>query len=219
MVKSLQQNENFNKFAVYRIGVLATDGYCRPFDDGASGYVRSEVICVVFLQKAKDAKRMYAKILYSKTNCDGHKTEGITYPAGRIQQKLLSEFYDDVEIDPSSLAYMEAHSTGTVVGDPEECIALDNIFCKKRKSPLLVGSVKSNVGHSESSSGVCSIAKVILAFERGEVAPNINFVTNRKGVQALQEGRLKVCTEVTKLKGELIGINSFGFGGANAHCL
>lgn len=203
----------------FRIGVLATDGYCRPFDNNASGYVRSEVICVVFLQKAKDAKRIYAKLLYSKTNCDGHKQEGITYPSGRIQQKLLSEFYDDVEIDPSNLAYMEAHSTGTIVGDPEECIAIDNVFCKKRKTPLLVGSVKSNVGHSESSSGVCSIAKVILALERGEVAPNINFASNRKGVKALEEGRLQVCTEVTKLKGELIGINSFGFGGANAHAL
>lgn len=199
--------------------MLASDGYCRPFDNSASGYVRSEVVCVIFLQKAKDAKRIYAKVLYSKTNCDGHKTEGITYPAGRIQQRLLSQFYDEVEIDPSTLAYMEAHSTGTIVGDPEECIALDNIFCKNRSSPLLVGSVKSNVGHSESSSGVCSIAKVILALERGEVAPNLNFVSNRKGVKALEEGRLKVCTEVTKLKGELIGINSFGFGGANAHTL
>ncbi|XP_037041706.1 fatty acid synthase-like isoform X2 [Bradysia coprophila] len=202
-----------------RLGVLAQDGYCRPFDNSATGYVRSEAICSIFLQKARDAKRIYAKVLYSKTNCDGHKLEGITYPAGRIQQRLLSEFYDDIQIDPSSLAYMEAHSTGTVVGDPEECIALDNIFCKNRKSPLLVGSIKSNVGHSESSSGLCSIAKVILAFERGEVAPNINFESNRKGIKALEEGRLKVCTEVTKLKGDLVGINSFGFGGANAHAL
>lgn len=209
---------NFNKLSS-RIGVLAPDGYCRPFDNSASGYVRSEVICVTFLQKAKDAKRIYAKVLYSKTNCDGYKSEGITYPAGRIQQRLLTEFYDDIGIDPTGLAFIEAHSTGTVVGDPEECIALDNVFCKKRKNPLLVGSVKSNVGHSESSSGVCSIAKVILAFERCEVAPNINFVANRKGVKALEEGRLKVCTDVTKLKGELIGINSFGFGGANAHAL
>lgn len=202
-----------------RVGVLAKDGYCRPFDNSASGYVRSEVICVIFLQKAKDAKRIYAKVLYSKTNCDGYKTEGITYPAGRIQQRLLSEFYDDVEIDPSTLAYLEAHSTGTVVGDPEECIAMDNIFCKKRKTPLLVGSVKSNVGHAESSSGVVSIAKVLLAFERREVAPNINFSVVRKGVKALEEGRLKVCTDITPLKGELIGISSFGFGGANAHVL
>lgn len=92
--------------------MLAPDGYCRPFDNSATGYVRSEVICVIFLQKAKDAKRIYSKVLYSKTNCDGHKSEGITYPAGRIQQRLLSEFYDDVGIDPSSVAYMEAHSTG-----------------------------------------------------------------------------------------------------------
>lgn len=213
--RTLSQSINLST----RLGVLAPDGWCRPFDNSATGYVRSEAICAVFLQKARDAKRVYAQLVYSKTNCDGYKTEGITYPSGKVQQRLLSEFYDDIKIDPSSLAYMEAHSTGTVVGDPEECIAIDNIFCKNRKTPLLVGSVKSNFGHSESTSGLCSIAKVILAFEKGEVAPNINFTTNRRGIKALEEGRLKVCTEVTKLTGDLVGINSFGFGGANAHAL
>lgn len=79
--------------------------------------------------------------------------------------------------------------------------------------------MKSNIGHSESSSGTCSIAKVLLAFEKGLVAPNINFTRVRPGIKALEEGRLKVCTEPTKLEGSLVGINSFGFGGANAHCL
>lgn len=79
--------------------------------------------------------------------------------------------------------------------------------------------MKSNIGHSESSSGTCSIAKVILAFEKGMVAPNINFTRVRPGIKALEEGRLKVCTEPTKLDGSLVGINSFGFGGANAHAL
>lgn len=209
----------FRYFCDSRLGVLATNGFCRPFDVDATGYTRSEAICMLFLQKAKTAKRVYATLLYSKTNCDGYKTEGITYPSGSMQQKLLSEFYDEIGIDPSSLAYVEAHSTGTVVGDPEECAALDNVFCKNRTRPLPVGSVKSNIGHSESTSGACSITKVLLAFETGLVAPNINFTKIRPGIASLEEGRLSVCTDPVKLEGKLIGVNSFGFGGANAHAL
>lgn len=199
--------------------MLAKDGFCRPFDNQASGYTRSEAICVILLQKAKNAKRIYANVLYSKTNCDGFKTEGITYPSGQIQEKLLTEFYNEIDVDPSSIMYVEAHSTGTVVGDPEECRALDKIFCKNRSNPLLVGSMKSNIGHTESSSGVCSIAKVILTFETGFVPPNVNFISVRKEIPALNERRLIVCTENTPFEGECIPINSFGFGGANAHGL
>lgn len=150
-----------------------------------------------------------------QANCDGFKIEGITYPSGEMQEKLLTEFYDDLQMDPSSLTYVEAHSTGTVVGDPEECKALDNIFCKNRREPLLVGSVKSNIGHSESTSGACSIAKVILAFESGLIPPNINFEKIRPTIPALVEKRMIVCNEVTPFKGDKIAINSFGFGGAN----
>lgn len=102
----------------FRLGVLAADGYCRPFDVNASGYTRSEAVCVVFLQKAKDAKRIYATVEYSKTNCDGYKVEGITYPSNHMQETLLNEFYQDIKLDPSTVNYVEAHSTGTSVGDP-----------------------------------------------------------------------------------------------------
>jgi fatty acid synthase, animal type len=101
---------------LYSLGVLAQNGYCRPFDKDGSGYTRAEAICVLFLQKAKDAKRVYANLLYSKTNCDGYKEEGITYPSGKMQMKLLKEFYDDIGINPSTVDYVEAHSTGTIVG-------------------------------------------------------------------------------------------------------
>lgn len=70
----------------------------------------------MLLQKARHAKRIYSTIMYSKTNCDGYKPEGITYPSGKMQEKLLSEFYQDIQLDPSSIAYLEAHSTGTIVG-------------------------------------------------------------------------------------------------------
>lgn len=96
---------------------------------------------------------------------------------------------------------------------------MDNIFCKNRKEPLKVGSVKSNIGHSESSSGACSIAKVILTFENGVIPPNINFEAIRPTIPALTKKRMVVCSEATPFDGDKIGINSFGFGGANAHAL
>lgn len=202
-----------------RLGVLASDGYCRPFDNNASGYTRSESISCIFLQKAKDAKRVYSSLLYSKTNCDGYKQEGITYPSGAMQTKLLNEFYSEAGVKPETIDYVEAHSTGTVVGDPEECAALDSIFCTNRTKPLPVGSVKSNIGHTEPGAGICSIVKAMLAFETGYIAPNINFSTLRTTIESLREKRLQVVTDVQKLDGPLIGINGFGFGGANAHSL
>lgn len=98
-----------------RMGVLCMDGKCKSFDEEANGYVRSEGICVIYLQKAKDAKRVYAKIVYAKTNCDGFKEQGITYPSGSQQQSLLEEFYEECGVKPSDLAWIEAHGTGTRV--------------------------------------------------------------------------------------------------------
>ncbi|KAH8379368.1 hypothetical protein KR009_004445 [Drosophila setifemur] len=202
-----------------RLGVLAPDGFCRPFDKDASGYTRSETINCLFLQRKRDAKRVYASVVYSKTNCDGYKPEGITYPSGIVQEKLLEQFYKEVDYTPTDLGYLEAHSTGTVVGDPEECKAIDNVLCSQRREPLLVGSVKSNVGHSEAASGICSLVKACLAFETGLIPPNINFNEVKPVIAPLAEGRLIVVKDVTPLPKPYIGINSFGFGGANAHAL
>ncbi|XP_055593803.1 fatty acid synthase-like [Uranotaenia lowii] len=201
------------------LGVLAKDGYCRPFDKDANGYSRSEAVCVVYLQKVKEAKRIYSYLVHSKTNCDGFKPEGITYPSGMVQQQLLQEFYSEVGISPSEVDFVEAHSTGTFVGDPEECDALDKVYCTGRDRPLPVGSVKSSIGHSEAAAGVCSIAKCIIAMENDLIPPNINFTQNKPTIPSLVEGRLKVVNEPTPLEGPLVAINSFGFGGANAHAL
>lgn len=156
--------------------------------------------------------------MHSKTNCDGYKPEGITFPSRHVQERLLRDFYKEFKVHTNEISFIEAHSTGTQVGDPEECHAIDSVLCVGRNRPLLVGSVKSNMGHSESSSGVCSITKLILALENGVVAPNINF-SELRPIPSLVEGRLKVCLEPTKLDGLLVGVSSFGFGGANAHAL
>lgn len=142
------------------------DGKCKSFDRDANGYTRSEAINIIFMQKAKDAKRVYATMVHGKTNCDGFKEQGITFPSFAMQKELLTDFYEEIQISPLSLQFIEAHGTGTRVGDPEELNALDVVFCTDRDTPLKIGSVKSNLGHSEPACGVCSVSKVLLVLFR-----------------------------------------------------
>jgi len=143
-------------------GVLSADGRSKTFDADADGYARSEAICVIYLQKAKNAKRIYATVVYGKVNCDGYKEQGITFPSSAKQNTLMKDCYEDCNLSPNNLSYLECHGTGTRIGDPEELNAIENIFCKDRSTPLLIGSVKSNLGHSEPASGLCQVAKVTL---------------------------------------------------------
>ncbi|XP_060532677.1 fatty acid synthase-like isoform X2 [Cylas formicarius] len=205
-----------------RLGVLSPEGYCRPFDNAGNGYVRSETISAIVLEKAKDAKRIYATVLHAKTNCDGYKDSGITFPSREMQVRLLKEIYEEYSsVKPNELSYLEAHGTGTKVGDPEELQAIEDVFLQGRKSTLLVGSVKSNIGHSEPSSGLCSITKVLLAMETGFVPPNLHYKTPRQGIKSLVDGRLTVVAEKMPFQDNrgLVGISSFGFGGGNCHIL
>lgn len=149
--------------------MLSTDGKCKAFDSSGNGYVRSETASVIYLQKASNAKRVYATVVNSKINTDGHKEQGITYPSGAMQNKLIRECYAEVGLDPNEVTYLETHGTGTKVGDPQELNSITDFFCKNRKNPLFIGSVKSNMGHSEPASGMCSIAKVVIAMELGTI--------------------------------------------------
>jgi fatty acid synthase len=203
----------------HRLGMLAVDGSCKAFDASGNGYVRSEAVVSIFLQKSSDAKRIYASVIHSKTNADGWKEQGVTYPSGQIQKQLLQEIYAEAGVNPADVAYVEAHGTGTKVGDPEEVNSIADVFCKGRAEPLLIGSVKSNMGHSEAASGMCSLAKVLIAMEDGYIPANLHFKSPNTSIPALSDGRLKVVSERTKWNGGLVGINSFGFGGANAHVI
>jgi fatty acid synthase, animal type len=188
-------------------------------DKNAAGYTRSETICVIYLQRMKDAKRIYANLVYCKTNNDGFKKEGLTYPSAAGQIRLMDQFYKDIKLDPTSVDYVEGHSTGTKVGDPEECHTMDTVFCKGRKGPLLIGAVKSNCGHAEQAAAMCSFIKAILIFENQSIPPVINYNKPRLDCPALIEGRLKVVDTLQEFHGKLIGINAFGMGGSNAHAL
>ncbi|KAH1002410.1 hypothetical protein HUJ04_008498 [Dendroctonus ponderosae] len=201
----------------HRLGMLSPTGTCKAFDATGNGYVRSEAAVVVFLQKASVARRVYGTVLAAKTNVDGNKEQGITFPSGAMQNRLIKETYEDLDISPNDVVYVEAHGTGTKVGDPQEVNSIADFFCKNRSTPLLIGSVKSNMGHSEPASGLCSLAKIVIAMESGVIPQNLHFKSPNKDIPALNDGRLKVVAQNEPWNGGIVAMNSFGFGGANAH--
>ncbi|KAF1419112.1 Fatty acid synthase, partial [Spheniscus mendiculus] len=202
-----------------KLGLLSLDGACKVFDASGDGYCRSEAAVVVFLTKRSMAKRIYATIVNAGTNTDGFKEQGVTFPSGHMQQQLVSDLYRECGIKPGGVEYIEAHGTGTKVGDPQELSGIVNVFCQCEREPLLIGSTKSNMGHPEPASGLAALAKVILSLEHGLWAPNLHFNTPNPDIPALQDGTLEVVCKPTPVKGGLVSINSFGFGGANAHVI
>lgn len=211
--------ETVTNLVSIRLRVLANDGFCRPFDKAASGFSRADTVCVMFLQKQKDSKRIYANLLYVSSNNDGFKPEGSSFPSRILQQKLFEECFMNMKMDPNLVSYVEAHSTGTILGDAEEVAAIDGAYCKNRPKPLPIGSIKSNMGHAEASSAIASCAKIFLTLESQKIPPNINLTELREDIPAFSEGRIKVVTEIQDLDGPFVSLNSFGLGGANAHAL
>lgn len=208
-----------NSMQFNALNMLATDGKCKSFDASGNGYVRSEAAVAIFLQRGCEARRVYADIIHARVNTDGHKGEGVTFPSGAVQQQLLKEVYANSGVSPQQVSYVEAHGTGTKAGDPQEVRALAEVFCAGRTSPLLLGSVKSNMGHSEPASGLCSIVKVLLAMQRKELPRNLHYSSPNPEIPALVDGRIKVVSENTPWTGGYAAVNSFGFGGANVHVL
>jgi len=199
--------------------MLSPEGKSKVFDKSADGYVRSDGIVATLITREHLARRNYSHIIKCVTNNDGYNREGVTFPNKQAQVSLLRKVYDEADIDTTKISYYEAHGTGTPAGDPQEVAAIDEVLCQKRdkNNPLLIGSVKSNIGHTEGAAGLASVIKVLLAMHHGEIPPNLNFTEPNPEMKGIVEGRIKVVTERTPWKGGLVGISSFGFGGANSH--
>ncbi|NXU74165.1 FAS synthase, partial [Oreotrochilus melanogaster] len=202
-----------------KLGMLSPEGACKAFDASGNGYCRSEAVVIVLLTKRSMAKRIYATIVNAGTNTDGFKEQGVTFPSGEMQQQLISSLYRESGISPEEVEYVEAHGTGTKAGDPQELNSIVNVFCKCEREPLKIGSTKSNMGHPEPAAGLAALAKVVLSLEHGLWAPNLHFNTPNPDIPGLQDGSLEVICKPTPVKGGLVSINSFGFGGANAHVI
>lgn len=100
-------------FQFFNLGVLSTDGTSKSFDNTGNGYARAEAVCAIILQKSKDAKRIYSRIVHAKLNCDGYKENGINFPSGEMQAQCLKECYEEANVHPNEITYIEAHGTGT----------------------------------------------------------------------------------------------------------
>ncbi|XP_056626779.1 fatty acid synthase [Triplophysa dalaica] len=202
-----------------KLGMLSPEGTCKSFDASGNGYCRSEAAVAVLLTKKSMAKRIYATVLNAGNNTDGYKEQGVTFPSGDMQQRLVRSLYQEANISPEQVEYIEAHGTGTKVGDPQEVNGIVSVFCQSPRDPLLIGSTKSNMGHPEPASGLAALAKVVLSLEHGVWAPNIHFHDPNTDIPALTDGRLRVVTEPIPVRGGIVGINSFGFGGSNVHVI
>ena len=206
-------------------GVLADDGRIKSFSADADGYARSEGGGMLVLKRVADARRdgdqIIAVIAGSAVNHDG-RSNGLLAPNPDAQAAVLRRAYKDAGINPRLVDYIEAHGTGTILGDPIEAEALGRVVGRGRTpdNPALLGAVKSNVGHLESAAGAASLIKMALALQHDKLPPSINYTGPNPYID-FEAVRLKVADTVTewpRYSGYAItGVSGFGFGGANAH--
>ncbi len=207
--------------------MLAVDGRCKTFDAAADGYAVGEGCGMLVLKRLKDAQkngdRILALIRGSAVNHDG-PSSGLTVPNGPAQQALLQRAVAVAGVDPQAISYIEAHGTGTSLGDPIEINALAAVLCpeRQRAQPLLIGSVKTNIGHLESAAGVAGIIKVVLALQHQELPPHLHL---KEPNPLVPWNQLPVAVPTTltpwprSAKPRLAGVSSFGVSGTNAHVI
>lgn len=207
--------------------MLSPEGHCKSFDADADGYVRSEGCGVLILKRLHDAIRdndnILAVIEGSAVNQDG-KSNGLTAPSSEAQEEVIKDALAAAKISRSQISYIEAHGSGTSLGDPVEFKAINKVFSKDdlRKTPLIVGSVKANIGHLEASSGIAGLIKVILSMQHETIPSQLNFHTINPKI-SLNEVPCKIPLQPLPWpKGEkkrYAGVSSFGFTGTNAHVI
>ncbi|MFB7257928.1 SDR family NAD(P)-dependent oxidoreductase [Streptomyces nojiriensis] len=204
--------------------MLSPTGRCHPFSALADGYVRAEGAGIFVVKPLRaaivDGDRVHAVILGSTANCDG-RTAGLSMPSVTAQTRLLEQAYAAAGVDPSEVAYVEAHGTGTQAGDPVECAALGAALGRRNGgAPIPVGSVKSNVGHLESAAGVPGVCKALLVLREGRIPRTLHSEPVNPAIDFAALGLAPVTQPRdldTSGPRRVVGVNSFGFGGANAH--
>lgn len=211
--------------ATCRARMLSADGSCKTFDAAADGYVRGEGAGVVLLKRLADAQadgdRILAVIRGSAVNQDG-RSSGMTVPNGVAQQRLIREALNNAGIQPGEVDYLEAHGSGTALGDPIELEALGNVFAEhgNGSDALWIASVKTNIGHLEAAAGITGLIKTVLALQGEQIPPHIHFRNPTPHV-TWSEMPMRVPTEPVPwkpgAKRRIAGVSSFGFSGTNAH--
>lgn len=209
-------------------GILSQTGCCHAFDKSADGMVRGEGCGVIVVQRLSDARlegrRILAILTGSAVNQDG-KSNGIMAPNPSAQIGVLENACKSARVDPLEIGYVEAHGTGTSLGDRIEAHALGMVFGRKRpgSGPLMIGSIKPNIGHLEGAAGIAGLIKAVLMVERGSLLPSGGFTEPNPAIPFTELG-LRVVDELQEWpvvagRPRRAGVSSFGFGGTNAHVI
>ena len=215
-------NVNFSK-----AGMMSRDGRCRTFDAGAAGYVRGEGGGLIVLRRLSDAiadgDRVLAIVRGTAVNQDG-RSNGLTAPNGPSQERVIRDALRAADLAPSAVGYVETHGTGTSLGDPIEVNALGTVLAEGRdaSSPVVIGSVKTNIGHLEAAAGVAGVIKAVLALDRAEIPPHLHFETPNPHIDwdnlpVVVPTRAVPFPEVNGRR--VAAVSSFGFSGTNAHVI
>jgi malonyl CoA-acyl carrier protein transacylase len=217
--------ENFICFAGW--GMMAPDGRCKTFDVDANGFVRGEGCGIIVLKRLSDAlandDHILAVIRGSAVNQDG-RSSGLTVPNGPAQQQVVRSALENAHVKPSEISYVEAHGTGTAIGDPIEVEALGAVLGEGRSDdmPLVIGSVKTNIGHLESASGVAGLIKVILSLQNQQIPAHLHFQERSPRIPWPNFNTIVPTTNLPWEFGQsrrIAGVSSFGFSGTNAHII
>ncbi|WP_462203178.1 type I polyketide synthase [Frankia sp. CcWB3] len=208
-------------------GGLSPDGRCKAFAASANGFVRGEGVVAVYLKTLAralaDGDQVHAVIVATAVNNDGGG-ESLVTPSPAGQEDLLRRAYADADVPPDALAYVEAHGTGTLRGDPIEAGAIGRVLGQRRdraRGPLGIGSVKTNIGHLEATAGLAGLVKAVLALEHRVVPPSLHAEDLNPDIP-FDELNLQVVREPLPLPAQgpvYVGVNSFGWGGTNAHII
>lgn len=206
--------------------MLAPDGHCKTFSDDADGYARGEGVGVIVLKRLSDAEKdgdnILAVLRGSAINQDG-PSGGLTVPNGPSQVKVIKSALQNAAIDPSDIGYIEAHGTGTALGDPIEISSIEKVFggsTSKRKHPLRVSSIKTNLGHLESAAGIAGIIKTILVVQNGQIPPHRNFREPNPHINWESfPGEIPLTVKEWTDAERIAGVSSFSFSGTNSHII
>nr|AIE12090.1 putative cis-AT type polyketide synthase module B4B [uncultured bacterium] len=216
-------------FTIYftKLGALSPDGRCKTFDASANGYVRGEGCGALVLKRLSDAQAdgdtILAVIRGTAVNQDG-RSQGLTAPNGPSQQAVIRQALARAGLKPADVDYVEAHGTGTPLGDPIEVQALGAALGAGRSDerPLLIGSVKSNFGHTEGAAGVAGLMKLVLMLQHKAIPPSLHFKEPNPRID-WSELPVKVADQLTQWRADgsrrVAGVSSFGFSGTNAHVI